>query len=43
MRIEPVEKSNVPLQERIDRITKVVAIVVAFISTFFFFIKILFL
>jgi hypothetical protein len=48
MRVEPSEKALrgkelVPLQVRIERITRVVAIIVAFLSTFFFFFKILFL
>jgi hypothetical protein len=49
MRINPSEKAlrdNRPdpeVQATIDRITRWVAIAVAFISTFFFFIKILFL
>jgi len=49
MRIEPSDealrdyKPNPSVQKRIDQITRIVAIVVAFLSTFFFFIKILFL
>jgi len=42
MRVDPIQKNKVPLQVRIDSITKVIAIVVAFLSTFVFFIKILF-
>jgi len=42
MRVDPVIKSKVPLQERIDKITRIIAIVVAFLSTFIFFFKILF-
>lgn len=42
MRVEPVEKNKVPLKERVDKIAKVVAIIVAFLSTFAFFFKILF-
>ena len=49
MRIEPSEealrdyKPAPSVQKNIDYITRIVAIVVAFLSTFFFFIKILFL
>lgn len=49
MRINPTDKAlrdNKPdpeVQAKIDRITRWVAIAVAFVSTFFFFIKILFL
>jgi preprotein translocase subunit SecE len=42
MRVDPVKKTNLPMQVRINNITRVVAIVVAFLSTFIFFIKILF-
>jgi len=47
MRIEPTEKSlrqnAVPdPSKKVERITRIVAIVVAFISTFVFFFKILF-
>lgn len=49
MRIEPSDKAlrdykpDPLVQKSIDHITRMVAIVVAFLSTFFFFIKILFL
>ncbi|QJD94562.1 hypothetical protein HH214_01065 [Mucilaginibacter robiniae] len=49
MRINPSEKVlrgnvvNPVTQARIDRITRIVAIVVAFLSTFGLFVKILFL
>jgi hypothetical protein len=49
MKIEPSEealrdyKIDPALQSKIDNITRMVAIVVAFLSTFFFFVKILFL
>jgi hypothetical protein len=49
MRINPTDKAlrdNKPdpaMQAQIDQITRWVAIAVAFVSTFFFFIKILFL
>jgi hypothetical protein len=49
MRIEPSEealrdhKIDPALQAKINNITRIVAIVVAFLSTFFFFVKILFL
>ena len=49
MRIEPSDealrdyKPDPSVQKNIDYITRMVAIVVAFLSTFFFFIKILFL
>ncbi|CAM3915256.1 hypothetical protein MUGA111182_17035 [Mucilaginibacter galii] len=49
MRIEPSDKAlrdykpDPSVQKKIDHITRIVAIVVAFLSTFFFFIKILFL
>jgi len=47
MRTEPSEKSlqakqKLTSQERIDKITRIVAIIVAFASTFVFFFKILF-
>jgi hypothetical protein len=42
MRVDPIQKNKVPLQVTINKITKVIAIVVAFLSTFVFFIKILF-
>jgi len=49
MRIEPTEKAlrnnkvDPVVQQKIDSATRVVAIAVVFIGTFFFFIKILFL
>ena len=49
MRIEPSEealrdnKTDPAVQAKIDSITRIVAILVAFLSTFFFFVKILFL
>ncbi|MGF7037039.1 hypothetical protein [Mucilaginibacter lappiensis] len=49
MRIEPSEKAikgkkpDANAQRKIDHITRIVALVVAFISVFFFIIKILFL
>jgi hypothetical protein len=49
MKTEPSEealrdyKIDPALQQKIDSITRIVAIVVAFLSTFFFFVKILFL
>jgi len=49
MRIDPSDealrnyKPDPSVQKNIDHITRMVAIVVAFLSTFFFFIKILFL
>ena len=42
MKVEPSPKTLVPLKERIDKITRIVAIIVAFASTFVFFFKILF-
>jgi len=46
MRVEPsakVKRRNaIPFQVRVERITRIVAIVVAFLSTFIFFVKILF-
>jgi len=47
MRIEPAKKTVqnkevLTSQERVERITRVVAITAAFISTFIFFFKILF-
>jgi hypothetical protein len=49
MRVEPSEKAikgkkpDAAAQRKIDHITRIVALVVAFISVFFFIIKILFL
>ncbi|WP_345949068.1 MULTISPECIES: hypothetical protein [unclassified Mucilaginibacter] len=49
MRINPTDKAlrdnkvDPALQGKIDQITRIVALAVAFLSTFFFFIKILFL
>ncbi len=49
MRIDPAEEvvKKIELDEqqklKIQKVTRIVALVVAFISTFFFFIKILFL
>jgi hypothetical protein len=49
MRINPSEKvlrgeeEKQALQLRINKVTRIVALVIAFASTFFFFIKILFL
>jgi len=42
MKVRPSEKIKIPLQEKIDKVTRVVAIVVAFLSTFGLFVKILF-
>lgn len=42
MKVSPDPKARIPLQERIDKISKVVAIIVAFLSTFALFVKILF-
>ena len=42
MRINPTEKSKIPLKEKIDKAVRVIAIVVVFASTFIFFFKILF-
>ncbi|MVN90736.1 hypothetical protein [Mucilaginibacter aquatilis] len=49
MRINPSEKAlrngkvDPAVQQKINAVTRIVAIVVAFVSTFFLFIKILFL
>lgn len=49
MRVDPAErivksaKLKAELQVKTDKITRIVALVVAFISTYFFIIKILFL
>jgi len=48
MRVEPSEKVLKQKdagysQKRVEAITRIIAIIVAFLSTFFFFIKILFL
>ncbi len=49
MRVNPDEKILHPeevktaYQKKVDRITRIVALVVAFLSTYFFIIKILFL
>jgi len=42
MRFDPAKKTMLPLQERIDKTTRIIAIVIAFLSTFIFFFKILF-
>jgi len=42
MKVEPDPKALIPLSEKIPKITRIVAIIVAFISTFAFFFKILF-
>jgi hypothetical protein len=47
MRVEPASKrlggkESIPLKVRVERIARMVAIVVAFLSTFGFFVKILF-
>lgn len=42
MKVEPNPKALVPLKEKIAKITRLVAIIVAFLSTFVFFFKILF-
>jgi len=47
MRIEPSEKALqakevVPLKIKVQRITRIIALIVAFLSTFIFFFKILF-
>jgi hypothetical protein len=42
MRYDPSEKSKVPLDVRIRKTTRLIAIIVAFLSTFIFFVKILF-
>jgi hypothetical protein len=46
MRVEPslkIKKRNeVPFHIRIENITRILAIIVAFLSTFFFFLKILY-
>lgn len=49
MRIDPTEKAlrnnkvDPAVQSKIDAVTRIVAIAVVFLGTFFFFIKILFL
>jgi hypothetical protein len=46
MRVEPAAKikrrNEVPFQVRLEKTMRVLAIIVAFLSTFFFFIKILY-
>jgi hypothetical protein len=46
MRVEPSAKikrrNEIPFHIRVEKVTRIVALVVAFLSTFFFFFKILF-